>query len=250
MRNKRKAKRNQFIFLLWVVVFLMVVFILRGTKGYEPQREEETTDTTTTYSTSNTVEVISKSEASISEYTPYDDPDNYIYPYNTMSVDMGTELYESGFRYYHIPKEYIDEGGCFPEVVQAYLWRLCEEKDINYYIVVAIIEKESRYRYDAVTGNGKIKGYMQIYENWHRERMEAEGVTDLYNPYENIRVGLSFLEELTDGGINADYHYVLMSYNMGESKAKALYKKGIYSTEYSENILQRAQGIQQELQQE
>lgn len=34
----------------------------------------------------------------------------------------------------------------------------------------------------------KIKGYMQIYEKWHTERMEAEGVTDLFNPYQNIRV--------------------------------------------------------------
>ena len=98
----------------------------------------------------------------------------------------------------------------------------------------------------AETGN-LIENLPQIYENWHKERMEAEGVTDLYNPYGNIRVGLNFLQELTGGGVNADYHYVLMSYNMGESRAKAFYEKGIYSTEYSTGILQRAQELQQEL---
>ena len=33
-------------------------------------------------------------------------------------------------------------GGCFPEVVQAYLWCLCEERGINYYVVVALIERK------------------------------------------------------------------------------------------------------------
>lgn len=178
----------------------------------------------------------------------YSDPNNYVYPYSTMSSDWGTDLYESGFMYYQIPQEYIDEGGCFPEVVQAYLWCLCEEKEINYYVVVALIERESRYQWDASGDNGNSKGYMQIYEKWHRERMEQENVTDLYNPYGNIRVGLNFLQELTGGGVNADYHYVLMSYNMGESKAKQFYKNGVYSTDYSTGILQRAQEIQQELQ--
>lgn len=248
MRGKRKIKRNQFIFIIMMcLVALLVGFVLRGTKDRKPQGAGESTGTPITYS-SNNVEVTSKAEASKPEYTPYNDPDNYIYPYNTMSVDTGMELYESGFKYYHIPQEYKDEGGCFPEVVQAYLWSLCEEKGLNYYVVVALIEKESRYHYDASAGNGKIKGYMQIYEKWHKERMEAEGVTDLYNPYENIRVGLNFLEELTGGGCNADYHYVLMSYNLGVSKAKALNKNGIYYTDYSSEILQRAQAIQQELQ--
>lgn len=254
MRNRRKRRvrfttqltRKQFIFFMVCLAILMAVFIAGVSKASKLQKaggDVEAEVTTIPY-----IEATSKAEPSTSpEYTPYEDPNNYVYPYNTMSADWGLELYESGFKYYQIPQEYIDEGGCFPEVVQAYLWCLCEERGINYYVVVALIERESRYQWDATGDNGNSKGYMQIYENWHKERMEAEGVTDLYDPYGNIRVGLNFLQELTGGGVNADYHYVLMSYNMGESRAKALYKKGIYSTEYSIGILQRAQELQQEL---
>lgn len=254
MRNRRKRRvrfttqltRKQFIFFMVCLAILMAVFIAGVSKESKPQKaggDVEAEVTTIPY-----IEATSKAESSTSpEYTPYEDPNNYVYPYNTMSADWGAELYESGFKYYQIPQEYIDEGGCFPEVVQAYLWCLCEERGINYYVVVALIERESRYQWDASGDNGNSKGYMQIYESWHKGRMEAEGVTDLYNPYGNIRVGLNFLQELTGGGVNADYHYVLMSYNMGESRAKALYKKGIYSTEYSIGILQRAQELQQEL---
>lgn len=254
MRNRRKRRvrittqltRNQFIFFMVCLVVLMVVFIAGVSKESKPQEAE--VDTEAVISSISNIEATNKVEPSFSpEYIPYGDPNNYVYPYNTMSADWGAELYESGFKYYQIPQEYIDEGGCFPEVVQAYLWCLCKERGINYYVVVALIERESRYQWDASGDNGNSKGYMQIYENWHKERMEAEGVTDLYNPYGNIRVGLNFLQELTGGGVNADYHYVLMSYNMGESRAKVFYEKGIYSIEYSTGILQRAQELQQEL---
>lgn len=257
MRSRRKRRvifttqltKNQFIFFMVCLAVLMAVFIAGVCKEDEPQKAGESTEANV--SNIPNIEVTSGAEPSISilpEYTPYRDPNNSVYPYNTMSADWGAELYESGFKYYQIPQEYIDEGGCFPEVVQAYLWCLCEERGINYYVVVALIERESRYKWDTSGDNGNSKGYMQIYENWHKERMEAEGVTDLYNPYGNIRVGLNFLQELTGGGVNANYHYVLMSYNMGESRAKEFYNKGIYSTDYSTGILQRAQEIQQELQ--
>lgn len=197
MRNRRKRRvrfttqltRKQFIFFMVCLAILMAVFIAGVSKASKLQKaggDVEAEVTTIPY-----IEATSKAEPSTSpEYTPYEDPNNYVYPYNTMSADWGLELYESGFKYYQIPQEYIDEGGCFPEVVQAYLWCLCEERGINYYVVVALIERESRYQWDATGDNGNSKGYMQIYENWHKERMEAEGVTDLYDPYGNIRVGL------------------------------------------------------------
>ena len=105
---------------------------------------------------------------------------------------------EDGFRYYEIPQEYKDAGGCFPEIVQVYLWCECKEYGVDYYTVLALIERESCYRWDKVGDNGNSKGYMQIYEKWHTERMEAEGVTDLFNPYQNIRVGLNCLREIQD----------------------------------------------------
>ena len=176
---------------------------------------------------------------------------NYTYPYNTMSADWGSEVYEDGFRYYEIQQEYKDAGGCFPEIVQVYLWCECKEYGVDYYTVLAIIERESGYHWDKVGDNGNSKGYMQIYEKWHTERMEAEGVTDLFNPYQNIRVGLNCLREIQDKYLaSSGENCVLMVYNMGESTAKKLWAKDIYSSVYSREVIARAQELRQELTQE
>ena len=176
---------------------------------------------------------------------------NYTYPYNTMSADWGSEVYEDGFRYYEIQQEYKDAGGCFPEIVQVYLWCECKEYGVDYYTVLALIERESGYHWDKVGDNGNSKGYMQIYEKWHTERMEAEGVTDLFNPYQNIRVGLNCLREIQDKYLaSSGENCVLMVYNMGESGAKKLWAKDIYSSAYSREVISRAQELRQELAQE
>lgn len=43
------------------------------------------------------------------------DPDNDIYPYNTISRDWGAGDLD-GFTYYEIPEEYSSYGGCLPEI--------------------------------------------------------------------------------------------------------------------------------------
>lgn len=180
--------------------------------------------------------------------TDYGDPDNYVYPFNTMSTDWDGSVYDNGFKLYEIPEEYAREGGCFPEVVQVYLWCLCEQRDIDYYMVVALIERESGYKWDAAGDGGNSVGYMQIGERWHKDRMLEEGVEDLLNPYGNIRVGLNFLQYLNKKYLdNSGANCVLMAYNMGESGARSLWREGIYSTEYSREVLKRADEIRQEL---
>lgn len=180
--------------------------------------------------------------------TYYGDPDNYVYPFNTMSTDWDGSVYDNGFKLYEIPEEYAREGGCFPEVVQVYLWCLCEQRDVDYYMMVALIERESGYRWDATGDGGKSVGYLQIGEKWHKERMLEEGVEDLLNPYGNIRVGLNFLQYLNEKYLNnSGVNCVLMAYNMGESGARSLWSEGIYSTEYSRGVLKRAEEIRQEL---
>ena len=180
----------------------------------------------------------------------WSDPLNQKYPYCNMSADWGSEVYESGFTYYEIPQKYKDDGGEFPEVVQIYLWELCKEKNLNYYLVVALIERESHYKYDCLGDRGNSFGYMQIYQKYHIDRMEKEQVADLMDPYGNLRVGTTFLQELyKDHGSDGD-NCVLMVYNMGAGGANKCWKKGIYSSEYSRAIVKRAQEIEQELKQD
>lgn len=177
-----------------------------------------------------------------------EDPNNSVYPFNVMSTDWAEEIYTEGFRYYQIPEGYTENGGYFPEVVQVYLWSLCKERGLDYYTVVALIERESGYRWDTIGDSGRSFGYCQIQERWHLNRIEEENVEDLTDPYGNIRVATNFLQEIKEEYSSSGTHCILMVYNMGENTAKKLWKEGIYSSKYSRDIIQRAQEIKQELQ--
>lgn len=112
------------------------------------------------------------------------EPDKYAV-FDTMSADWGGE--EDGFVLYEIPEEYSRTGGYFPEKMQVYTYCVCKQYGVRYDLVVALIEKESGYKFDKVGDDGHSIGYMQIYEECHRDRMERLNVTDLTNPWENVK---------------------------------------------------------------
>lgn len=152
------------------------------------------------------------------------EPDKYAV-FDTMSADWGGE--EDGFVFYEIPEEYSRTGGYFPEKMQVYTYCVCKQYGVRYDLVVALIEKESGYKFDKVGDDGHSIGYMQIYEECHRDRMERLNVTDLTNPYQNVLVGIDYLSELIERyGTIQD---ALAAYNYGEQGAKQhLWKNGIY----------------------
>lgn len=116
----------------------------------------------------------------------------------------------------------------------SYLEYVCEQKDICPELVQAIIETESNWEPEA--RNGDCVGLMQISEKWHQDRMERLGVTDLTDPYDNILVGVDYLQELFRR--YEDPAMVLMIYN-GDSRAWRFWETGEMS-EYAARILDRA----------
>lgn len=113
---------------------------------------------------------------------------------------------------------------------------ICEPYHIAPEFVLAIIWKESRMATDVVSSNGKCVGLMQISQGSHKARMNKLGVTDLTNPYDNIRVGVDYLAELfetyEDDGLVLDY------YN-GNQNAQSNYDRGIVS-KYASKILDKS----------
>jgi hypothetical protein len=174
------------------------------------------------------------------------EPDKYAV-FDTMSADWGGE--EDGFVLYEIPEEYSRTGGYFPEKMQVYTYCVCKQYGVRYDLVVALIEKESGYKFDKVGDDGHSIGYMQIYEEYHRDRMERLNVTDLTNPYQNVLVGIDYLSELIERyGTIQD---ALAAYNYGEQGAKQhLWKNGIYVYEYNQTIMSRMKEIEEELEQD
>lgn len=121
-----------------------------------------------------------------------------------------------------------------PEYIQ-----YCEEAGRAYNIcpelLEAVIEAESGGNPYAVGAAGEI-GLMQVYPEYHMERMGRLGVSSLSDPKGNIFVGADYLAELfLEYG---DAGTVLMLYN-GTENAEGRGSAGDY-TEYAESVLGRS----------
>ena len=119
----------------------------------------------------------------------------------------------------------------------------CEELDLDFAFVMAVIFKESSFRPNADSGSSV--GLMQINRINHKWLSEELGITDFFDPEQNVKAGTYMLrllfEKYEDAGM------VLMAYNMGESGARKLWNKGIYMTDYAEGVFQQADIYNQEI---
>ena len=175
------------------------------------------------------------------------DPDNDIYPYNTISRDWGAGDLD-GFVYYKIPESYSMYGGCLPEIVQIYTYCTCKQYEVDYATILAMIEAESGYQWDATADDAT--GYMQIIPEYHKDRMNKIGVQNVDNPYQNIRTGVDCVAELLKKYQN-NYHKALTAYRWGPTGAERNYfSKKKYTCEYAEAVLEKASRIKRELEQE
>ena len=136
-----------------------------------------------------------------------------------------TEPKEPETSYYDIP---------LSEDLQDHIFELCEERDIDPELVIAVIWRESRFKAKAVGDNGNSLGLMQIQPRWHSERMDRLDCPDLLDPYQNITVGIDILDDLFDSGKSVEW--VLMAYNGGRSYANRNVKAGKISS-YAKNVL-------------
>jgi phosphate/sulfate permease len=118
--------------------------------------------------------------------------------------------------------------------IQKFTYYLCKGYNIDYYLVLAVMEVESDFQTDIVSSTNDY-GLMQINQNNHEWLTETIGVDDFLDPYQNIRSGTFILRKLFEKYQKPSL--VLMAYNMGESGAARLWKQGIYSTDYTEKVL-------------
>jgi soluble lytic murein transglycosylase and related regulatory proteins (some contain lysM/invasin domains) len=121
-----------------------------------------------------------------------------------------------------------------PEEQQEFTYYLCTGYNIDFTLVMALIQNESSFD-PAVVSETNDYGYMQINKINHQWLTDILGVTDFTDPYQNIRAGVFVLRKLYER--YQDTNMVLMAYNMGEDGAARLWEKGIYSTDDTEKIL-------------
>lgn len=238
-KRKRRVRRTgrHDAFHLTVIAILTTVLCVMIVTIKEPEQQKEQQTETTHAEVVQNPETISQTEQTTEE------TENEYAIFDCMSEDWGAEDVED-FVFYELPEEYAEKG-YFPEKMQIYTRCLCKQNDVPYALVLAIIEHESGYVFNKTGDGGESKGYMQIYEKWHTDRMERLGCTDLMNPYQNVRVGIDFLSYLLKKyGTVQD---ALAAYNYGEKGAREhLWSKGIYVYSYNEKIMNRATEIEEE----
>lgn len=121
---------------------------------------------------------------------------------------------------------------------------LCADYVIPVELVLAMIEVESSYQADAISPVGA-KGLMQIIPEYHEDRMIKLNCTDLFNPYQNVTVGMDFLSELIEK-YDGNLHKALTAYNHGQKGANdKFFGQGTYQTEYSLKVLETAEKIKE-----
>ena len=103
--------------------------------------------------------------------------------------------------------------------LQKHIERLCKEYEVDAAIIFAMIEAESGCDPNCVGDNGRSYGLMQIMEECHHERCVRLGADNLFNPYQNVLVGIDFFAELMNMGHGIDW--ALSWYNSGQGEPTA-----------------------------
>lgn len=135
-----------------------------------------------------------------------------------------------------VPMYYFDEIPLTADE-QMELFNAADAFDIWCPLAIAMVEVESDFCNTAGDGGDSI-GYLQVNKNYHAELMEQVGATDLWEPRDNFRTGLAYLAQQIERF--GDIHKALMAYNMGPTGASRAWAKGVFTSEYSREVVERA----------
>ena len=128
----------------------------------------------------------------------------------------------------------------YPKKYEEYVNMYSEELKIDPMLTFAIIKTESNFRENVVSKSGAI-GLMQLMENTAKEqaiKLNIEYSKDiLYNPQENLRIGLNYFNTLLDY-YNQNYILAFAAYNAGLGNVQKWINEGIIKKDGSdiENI--------------
>lgn len=120
------------------------------------------------------------------------------------------------------------------EEYQTYCKQIGKMYNIQPEFIESFIEAESSGNPNAQNGN--CIGLMQVYGTVHQDRMRRLGVTNLYDPYQNILVGTDILVDLYEQ-YGDDTALVVALYN-GQSDAKRRTENFDFA-DYTKKVLNR-----------
>lgn len=128
--------------------------------------------------------------------------------------------------------------------LQEFIYCLSYGYNLDFPFIMGLIQQESGFQTEVVSSTNDY-GLMQINSCNHEWLTEQLGVTDFQDPYQNARSGLYILRKLFEK--HEDPAKVLMAYNMGETGAKRLWDKGVFETNYSKEVLEKAAAFSEQI---
>lgn len=128
-------------------------------------------------------------------------------------------LLKQGYYRTDIPLTYLE---------QDYLHTSADEFNVDYHVMVALIERETNFRNISGDG-GNAYGYCQIWPKYWSDLMAEIGAEDLTQPYDNFRTSAAILDHLT--AEYGDIENALTYYNTGAPG----------KSEYASDVLAKAE---------
>ncbi len=175
-------------------------------------------------------ETLSISPTETSAFVPRDTVQIPSYTVSATPVKVETETpiisTEPTIPYYDVP---------LSAELQEYIWLLSQEYEVPCELIYALIETESSFRSNVVSGTNDY-GLMQINKINHEWLSDELGISDFLDPEQNILAGCYILSghlRATEG----DIVLALMRYNCGATGARRLWSQGIYSTKYTDKVM-------------
>lgn len=151
---------------------------------------------------------------------------------STVSIPTSI-MTDDGFKEYNIALS-ADE--------QKFAYNLCKQYGIQYELFLAVMYKESGFNKNAV-GGGNSYGLCQIHISNHSMLRSRLGVSDFFDPYDNMTAGaylLSYYMSVASSKVSGDAVevYGLNAYNMGEGAYyNSYYSRGVLNRGYSDSVI-------------
>ena len=123
--------------------------------------------------------------------------------------------------------------------LQQYAKTKADEIGFPYQVFMALMWKESHYRSDVVSKTGDY-GLCQINKTNFAWLKKACGITDFMDPKQSIDGSIYIISTIMKSYKLTDPNVILMYYNLGPKGAQAYISKGVYSTAYSNEIMNYA----------
>lgn len=117
----------------------------------------------------------------------------------------------------------------YPKEYKEYVYKYSKELNIDPMLSFSIIKAESNFKVNCVSRSGAI-GLMQLMETTAKEQAEKlnssyyEGI--LYNPEENIKLGLNYFSTLLEH-FNNNYVLAFVAYNAGIGNTEKWIEEGV-----------------------